>query len=47
MGIDWRAFAGYLVAGALVAGTRGGLYGGGVISAAAVTPCTRSPLRFK
>ena len=36
MGIDWKAFAGYLVVGALVAGTGGGLYGAGVISAVAV-----------
>jgi hypothetical protein len=36
MGIDWKAFGGYLVVGFVVAGLAGGLYGGGVISAAAV-----------
>ena len=36
MGIDWKAFAGYLVAAALVASAGGGLYGAGVVSAPAL-----------
>jgi hypothetical protein len=36
MGIDFRAFKWYLVAGLVVAGLGGGLYGDGAISAPAV-----------
>jgi hypothetical protein len=36
MGIDWSAFAGYIVVGLIVAGLGGGLYGGGAIGAPAM-----------